>query len=70
MKTPEQIAQWVIDNRSEQEKVSDLEMYHTVLSEINDLVIFTERMMESVALRRTQQLDPPIHIVDHISLLK
>jgi len=63
MKTPEQIAQWVIDNK---EKVSDLEMYHTVLSEINDLVIFTERMMESVALRRTQQLEPPIHIIDKL----
>lgn len=35
--TPENIAQWVIDNRypkSEQDKVSDHEMYHFVLSEI------------------------------------
>lgn len=35
--TPENIAQWVIDNRypkSEQEKVSDHEMYHFILSEI------------------------------------
>ena len=37
MKTPEEIAQWVIDNRyskSEKEKVSDQEMYLTLVEEI------------------------------------
>lgn len=41
IKTPEQIAQWVIDNRypkSENEKVSDHEMYHYILEKINILL--------------------------------
>jgi hypothetical protein len=41
MKTPEQIAQWVISNRypkSEQDKVSDHEMYHFILENINVLL--------------------------------
>jgi hypothetical protein len=40
MKTPEMIAQWVIDNRyskSEYEKVSNFEMYHEVLEAIQNL---------------------------------
>lgn len=39
MKTPEEIAQWVIDNRysrSEKEKVSDREIYLTLVSEIKE----------------------------------
>ena len=38
--TREEIAQWVIDNRfpkSEDNKVSDLEMYHKLVDEINRL---------------------------------
>lgn len=37
MKTPEEIAQWVINNRypkSEKEKVSDAEMYHSLVESI------------------------------------
>lgn len=40
MKTAEQIAQWVIDNRypkSENEKVSDVEMYHELVESIAKL---------------------------------
>ena len=40
METPEEIAQWVIDNRysrSEKEKVSDQEMYLTLVDEINEM---------------------------------
>jgi hypothetical protein len=40
MKTPEEIAQWVINNRypkSENEKVSDLEMYHQLVTNIKKL---------------------------------
>jgi len=38
----EEIAQWVIDNRyakSEKEKVSDFEMYHTIIEQIEALSI-------------------------------
>lgn len=38
-KTPEEIAQWIIDNRypkSEQEKVSDIVMYHTIVKDMHD----------------------------------
>jgi hypothetical protein len=38
MKTVEELAQWVIDNRypkSEKEKISDLEMYSTIVEWIN-----------------------------------
>lgn len=41
-KTPETIAQWVIDNRypqNELSKVSDSEMYHTVLHDIGELML-------------------------------
>jgi len=40
MKTPEEIAQWVIDNRypqSEKQKVSDTEMYHNLVDSIANL---------------------------------
>ena len=40
METSEEIAQWVIDNRysrSEKEKVSDQEMYLTLVDEINEM---------------------------------
>ena len=40
MKTAEQIAQWVIDNRypkSEDNKVSDFEMYNQLVEDIRDL---------------------------------
>lgn len=39
-KTPEQIAQWVIDNRypkGEYQNTPDSEIYHTILDGINDL---------------------------------
>ena len=39
MKTPEEIAKWVIDSRyskSEKQKVSDQEMYLTLVSEIKE----------------------------------
>ena len=41
MKTAEQIAQWVIDNRypkSENNKVSDTEMYQTLIEAINQVL--------------------------------
>lgn len=41
MKTPEEIAQWVIDNRypkSENDKVSDFEMYQTLVDDIKNIV--------------------------------
>jgi hypothetical protein len=41
MKTPQDIAQWVIDNRytkSENEKVSDVEMYNTIYEAITKLI--------------------------------
>lgn len=38
MKTPEDIAQWVIDNR-EPDMMSDLEIYKTLVKDINDLYI-------------------------------
>ena len=40
----EEIAQWVIDNRypkSEQEKVSDFEMYHFIITSINSVELET-----------------------------
>ena len=40
MKTAKEIAQWVIDNRypkSENEKVSDVEMYHDLVESIEKL---------------------------------
>ena len=40
MKTAKEIAQWVIDNRypkSENEKVSDVEMYHELVESIEKL---------------------------------
>lgn len=40
MKTAKEIAQWVIDNRypkSENEKVSDVEMYHELVESIKKL---------------------------------
>lgn len=40
MNVPEQIAQWVIDNRypkSENNKVSDFEMFTTIVEKINGL---------------------------------
>lgn len=42
MKSAEEIAQWVINNRypkSEKEKISDLEMYHTVKDAILKIAI-------------------------------
>jgi len=41
MKTPEEIAQWVINNRypkSEKEKVSDVVMYTTIVYAISKLL--------------------------------
>lgn len=41
IKTIEEIAQWVIDNRypkSENNKVSDAEMYHTLIEAINQVL--------------------------------
>lgn len=41
MKTIEEIAQWVIDNRypkSENDKVSDFEMYHTLIEAMNQVL--------------------------------
>ena len=49
MKTPKEIAQWVIDNRfskSENEKTSDLEMWHA----INDAVSQSEKRAWNEAL--------------------
>lgn len=40
MKTPEEIAQWVVDNRypqNEKQKVSDAEMYHNLVDSIANL---------------------------------
>ncbi|MCE5332737.1 MAG: hypothetical protein LLF95_11445 [Bacteroidales bacterium] len=40
MKTPEEIAQWVINNRyprNEKEKISDAEMYHSLVESITNL---------------------------------
>lgn len=40
-RTPEQIAQWAIDNRypkGEFNKVSDFELYHTILDDIHRLL--------------------------------
>jgi hypothetical protein len=39
---PEELAQWVIDNRypkSENDKVSDAEMYHTIIEKINQVLL-------------------------------
>jgi hypothetical protein len=41
MKTTQEIAQWVIDNRypkSENNKVSDAEMYHTLIEAMNQVL--------------------------------
>ena len=41
MKTIQEIAQWVIDNRypkSENDKVSDTEMYHTLIEAMNQVL--------------------------------
>jgi hypothetical protein len=41
MKSPKEIAQWVIDNRypkSENDKVSDFEMYHEIVKAIENLL--------------------------------
>jgi hypothetical protein len=41
MKTIQEIAQWVIDNRypkSENDKVSDFEMYHTLIEAMNQIL--------------------------------
>ena len=41
MKTIQEIAQWVIDNRypkSENDKVSDFEMYHTLIEAMNQVL--------------------------------
>lgn len=40
MNTPKEIARWVIDNRwpkNENEKISDVEMYHTIVDSIQKL---------------------------------
>ena len=50
--TKEEIAQWVIDNRyakSEYEKVSDFEMYHTIVEQIEALIL-------PVVIRQSEQL--------------
>ena len=42
MKSAKEIAQWVIDNRypkSENDKISDLEMYHEIVDSIEKLCI-------------------------------
>jgi hypothetical protein len=42
MDTPEEISQWVINNRyakSEKEKVSDFEMYHTLIDAIKKMIV-------------------------------
>lgn len=52
MKTAEQIAQWVIDNRypkSENNKVSDSEMYYTLVESIAKLCTIP-RVIKSVCL--------------------
>jgi hypothetical protein len=44
MKTPEEIAQWVINNRypkNENEKVSDVEMYYSLVESITNLCNLT-----------------------------
>ena len=44
MKTAKEIAQWVIDNRyskSENEKVSDVEMYHELVESIDNMCSMT-----------------------------
>lgn len=49
MKTKEEIAQWIIDNRypkSENDKVSDFEMYHCIVYDINKN---TKPLIEEIA---------------------
>lgn len=41
MKSPQEIAQWVIDNRyskNEKDKISDFVMYNFIVDEINNLL--------------------------------
>ena len=44
MKTAKDIAQWVIDNRysTKDNKVSDVEMYHEIVTNIEALLRFTD----------------------------
>jgi hypothetical protein len=53
MKTIQEIAQWVIDNRypkSENNKVSDAEMYHTLIEAMNQV------LRQSPVVGRSEQL--------------
>jgi hypothetical protein len=53
MKTIQEIAQWVIDNRYpkiENNKVSDAEMYHTLVEAMNQV------LCQSSVSRRSEQL--------------
>jgi hypothetical protein len=46
MNSIQEIAQWVIDNRSsksKKEKISDLEIYHTIVDGFYNLSIATEK---------------------------
>lgn len=55
MKNSKQIAQWVIDNRypkSENEKVSDLEMYFEIATSIDELR-YKETLRKAYELGRT-----------------
>lgn len=55
MKTIQEIAQWVIDNRypkSENNKVSDAEMYHTLIEAMNQV------LRQPTVVGRSEQLEP------------
>lgn len=59
MKTAEQIAQWVIDNRypkSENNKVSDSEMYHKLVESIAKLCTIP-RVIKSVCIAPKDECD-------------
>ena len=64
MKTIQEIAQWVIDNRypkSENDKVSDFEMYHALIEAMNQALIMSDVMQslpDSDEIRmKAQELD-------------
>jgi ABC-type transporter Mla subunit MlaD len=69
MKTKEEIAQWIIDNRypkSENDKVSDFEMYHHIVDNIDQN---TKQLVDEIAELRKTGLES-IKIAEDLSDLK
>ena len=68
MKTAEQLAQWVIDNRypkSENNKVSDSEMYHELVESIAKLCnkpAVSKRLILENLLERMQAVYPEYYL--------